>query len=86
MSWPREIEVWHAVTTLTRYFHWNSTAFYSVADPRSEFFHPRSEFFHPGSASKNFKYFNPKKLFLRSSFADPGSGAFFTPGSGIRDE
>jgi hypothetical protein len=33
---------------------------------------PGSKFFHPGSASKNFKYYSPKKWFLSSRIFDPG--------------
>ncbi len=48
---------------------------FSIPDPGSEFFRSRIRiFFYPGSQIrfKEFKYFNPKKLFLSSGKYDPG--------------
>ncbi len=46
----------------------------SVADPGCLSQIPDPNFFHPGSriSIKEFKYFNPKKLFLSSTKYDPG--------------
>jgi hypothetical protein len=48
---------------------------FSIPDPESELYPSRIRI-------KEFKYFNPV---LRIRIRDPGSGAFLTPGSGIRD-
>ncbi len=53
--------------------------------PGSEFFHPGYEFFPSRIRIKEFKYFNPKKLFLSSRKYDPGYSSriliFTHPGS-----
>ncbi len=43
---------------------------FSILDPESRI--PNPNCLHPGSASKEFKYYNPKKWFLSSRKCDPG--------------
>jgi hypothetical protein len=48
-----------------------------IPDPNS--FHPGSEFFPSRIRVKEFKYFNPKKLFLSSRNYDPGCSSRMDP-------
>ncbi len=50
---------------------------FSIPDPGSELFHPESRI-----RIKEFKYFNPEKLFLSSRKYDPGSRSRIGTGSG----